>query len=61
MEVTAMIYSSFQRSNCKYVKSWTPRLPILDCILFGLDCIFWLDCTLKLFILWAVTLEILIK
>ena len=37
-----MIYSSFQRSDCKYAKSWTARFPILDCT-------FWLDCTLKLY------------
>jgi len=37
-----MIYSSFQRSSCKYAKCWTARFPILDCT-------FWLDCMLKLY------------
>jgi len=49
MEVTTMTYSSFQRSNCKYAKSWTARFPIFDGTLFRLDCTFWLDCTLTLF------------
>jgi len=30
-------------------KSWTARFPILDCTRFCLDCIIWLDCTLKLY------------
>jgi len=38
MEVTTTIYSSFQRSDCKYAKSWTARFPILNCTLFRLVC-----------------------
>jgi len=29
-----MIYSSFQRSNCKYAKRWAARFPIFDCTFF---------------------------
>ena len=49
MEVVTTIYSSFQSSNCKHAKSLTARFPILDCILFRLDCTFWLECTLNLY------------
>ena len=30
MEVTTMIYSSFQRSNSNSDKCWTARFPVLD-------------------------------